>query len=102
MPYTQEELEESTFYQQLIDRDEQEYLQKRALLLERAAVSGSADDGSLLYKDQEGNILLFEDPYTGKLYEDPSSKIIHNTIVNQLKDNETAVNDILDRKLREL
>jgi len=102
MPYTQEELKESTFYQQLIDRDEQEYLQRRALLLERAAASGSADDGSLLYKDREGNILLFEDPYTGKIYEDPSSQIIHNTIVNQLKDNETAVNDILDRKLREL
>ena len=31
MPYTQEELKESTFYQQLIDRDEQEYLQRRAL-----------------------------------------------------------------------
>ena len=102
MPYTQEELKKSTFYQRLIDRDEQEYLQRRALLLERAAVSGSADDGSLLYKDQEGNILLFEDPYTGILYEDPSSKIIHNTIVNQLKDNEIVVNDILDRKLREL
>ena len=96
MPYTQEELKKSTFYQRLIDRDEQEYLQRRALLLERAAVSGSADDGSLLYKDQEGNILLFEDPYTGKLYEDPSSKIIYGTIVNQLKDNETAVNSILD------
>ena len=102
MPYTQEELKKSTFYQQLIDRDEQEYLQRRALLLERAAVSGSADDGSLLYKDQEGNILLFEDPYTGKLYEDPSSKIIYGTIVNQLKDNETVVNSILDRELREL
>ena len=102
MPYTQEELKESTFYQQLIDRDEQEYLQRRALLLERAAASGSADDGSLLYKDQEGNILLFEDPYTGKLYEDPSAKVIHNTTVNQLKDNETVVNSILDRELREL
>ena len=102
MPYTQEELKKSTFYQRLIDRDEQEYLQRRALLLERAAVSGSADDGSLLYKDQEGNILLFEDPYTGKLYEDPSSKIIYGTIVNQLKDNETAVNSILDWELREL
>lgn len=102
MPYTQEELKKSTFYQQLIDRDEQEYLQRRALLLERAAASGSADDGSLLSRDQEGNILLFEDPYTGKLYEDPSSKIIHSTVVNQLKDNETVVNDILDRELREL
>ena len=102
MPYTQEELKKSTFYQQLIDRDEQEYLQRKALLLERSATSGSADDGSLLSRDQEGNILLFEDPYTGKLYEDPSSKIIYNTVVNQLKDNEIVVNDILDRKLREL
>lgn len=102
MPYTQEELKNSTFYQQLIDRDEQEYLQRKDLLLERAAASGSADDGSLLYKDREGNILLFENPYTGKLYEDPSSKIIHNTTVNQLKDNETVVNSILDRELREL
>ena len=102
MPYTQEELKNSTFYQQLIDRDEQEYLQRKAVLLQNSAISGSADDGSLLYKDREGNILLFEDPYTGKLYEDPSSKIIHNTIVNQLKDNETALNDILDRELREL
>ena len=102
MPYTQEELKNSTFYQQLIDGDEQEYLQRKALLLERSAISGSADDGSLLFRDQEGNILLFEDPYTGKLYEDPSSKIIYGTIVNQLKDNEIVVNDILDRKLREL
>ena len=86
----------------MIDRDEQEYLQRKALLLESSATSGSADDGSLLSRDQEGNILLFEDPYTGKLYEDPSSKIIHNTVVNQLKDNETVVNDILDRRLREL
>ena len=29
-------------------------------------------------------------------------EIIYNTVVNQLKDNETALNDILDRELREL
>ena len=101
MPYTQEELKESTFYQQLIDRDEQEYLQRRALLLERAAASGSADDGALLYKDREGNILLFEDPYTGQLYDDETTILYVSRIVDQLKDDD-SINGVINRDIREL
>ena len=101
MPYTQEELKNLQWYQDLIDEDEQQYLQRKSLLEQRVAISGSADDGSLLTRDNKGNILLFENPYTGEIYEDPSTKIVHITIVDQLKDNE-EINDIIDRDLREL
>jgi len=44
MPYTQEELQSLTWYQNLIDEDEQQYLQNKNLLLQQAALSGSADN----------------------------------------------------------
>ena len=67
MPYTQEELKNLAFYQNLIDEDEQQYLQNKASLELRAGISG--DDGSLLIRDGTNTILLFEDPYQNELPE---------------------------------
>ena len=67
MPYTQEELQQLEFYQNLIDEDEQRYLQNRQVYIARFEASGSADDGSQTVRDDEGNILVFESPYTGQL-----------------------------------
>jgi|TARA_B100001094_G_C18193598_1_gene809018 hypothetical protein len=102
MPYTQEELKNLSWYQNLIDEDEQAYLANKDLLETQAALSGSADNGSLLVRDDEGTILIFEDPYTGNLPQDPSTKIIHTSIVNKLKDDEANINSILDRNFEEL
>ena len=85
MPYTQEELKNLPWYQNLIDEDE-----------------GSANDGSLLVRDSQNTILIFENPYTGVLPEDPSTKIVHTSIVNKLRDDEATINSILDRDFEEL
>ena len=69
MPYTQEELQKLDFYQNLIDEDEQQYLQRRRLLRDAASISGSADDGSLVLRNEEGTVMIFENPYTNELYE---------------------------------
>ena len=45
MPYTQEELQELEFYQNLIVEDELRYLNERQVIMDRALVSGSADTG---------------------------------------------------------
>ena len=104
MPYTQEELKNLKFYTDLIDADEQQYLQKKAVLLQQANVSGSANVGSMLLRDQSNAVLLFEDPYKNEILEDEQSKIIHNLKVKKLKtkENDTALNEILDRRFREL
>jgi hypothetical protein len=104
MPYTQEELKNLKFYTDLIDADEQQYLQKKLTLIESANVSGSANNGAKLIRDQSNAVLLFEDPYKNELLEDEQSKIIHNLKVKKLKtkENDTALNEILDRKFREL
>ena len=101
MPYTQEELQNLSWYQNLIDEDEQAYLANKDFLEAQAAISGSADDGTLLVRDSEDTILIFEDPYTGELPHDPSTKIIHSSIVNQLKDDEASINSVLDRDFEE-
>ena len=104
MPYTQEELKNLKFYTDLIDADEQQYLQKKLTLIESANVSGSANNGAKLIRDQSNAVLLFEDPYKNELLEDEQSKIIHNLKVKKLKtkENDTALNEILDRRFREL
>lgn len=102
MPYTQEELQNLSWYQNLIDEDEQAYIANKELLLLQAAISGSADDGTLLVRDDSGTILLFENPYTNELPQDPSTMSIHTLIVNQLKDDEASINSILDRDFEEL
>jgi hypothetical protein len=102
MPYTQEELQSLTWYQNLIDEDEQQYLQNKNLLLQQAALSGSADNGSLLVRDENNAILLFENPYTNIIPQDPSTNYIHSLTVGKLKDDESSVNNILDRNFEEL
>ena len=102
MPYTQEELQSLTWYQNLIDEDEQQYLQNKDLLLQQAALSGSADNGSLLVRDENNAILLFENPYTNIIPQDPSANYIHSLTVGKLKDDESSVNNILDRNFEEL
>jgi len=100
MPYTQEELKNLTFYQNLIDEDEQQYLQNKASLELIAGISGSANQSNLL-RDESNTILLFEDPYKNQLQEDESSKIVHDLKVNKLKTND-SINQILSREFREL
>ena len=104
MPYTQEELKNLSFYQKLIDEDEQKYLMRKASLLQQSATSGSADEGFLLTRDESGAVLIFEDPYANQLNEDPSTKIIYNTIVKLLKTTsaDTIIDEVLDRDFREL
>ena len=100
MPYTQEELQNLSWYQNLIDEDEQQYLQKRARLENEANISGSANQGKII-RDNSNTILLFEDPYKNQLQEDESSKIVHDLKVNKLKTND-SINEILNRQFREL
>lgn len=101
MPYTQEELQQLEWYQNLIDADEKAYLSKKDSLLEMITVSGSADDGSNLIRDDNGVILVFENPYTNTLNEDPESRVLYDTRVDTLK-NDGRVDDILDREFGEL
>ena len=100
MPYTQEELKNLTFYQNLIDEDEQQYLQNKASLELRAGISGSANQGNLL-RDESNTILLFEDPYANALREDEESKIVYDLRVKKLKTDD-SLNEILQRNFREL
>ena len=100
MPYTQDELKKLSFYQNLIDEDEQQYLQNKATLELRANISGSANQSSII-RDSSNTILLFEDPYKNQLLEDESSKVIHDLRVNKLKTDD-SINEILNREFREL
>ena len=100
MPYTQDELKKLSFYQNLIDEDEQQYLQNKATLELRANISGSANQSSII-RDSSNTILLFEDPYKNQLLEDESSKVIHDLRVNKLKTDD-SINEILNREFREI
>ena len=102
MPYTQEELQQLEFYQNLIDGDEQKYLQRRKLLQDKAAISGSANDGSLVLRNDEGTVMIFENPYTEELYDDgPDSTLVISLLTERYKD-DNIVNEILDREIEEL
>ncbi len=102
MPYTQEELKNLQFYQDLKNEDEQSYLQNRELLQLRAEASGSADDGSLILRNDEGTVMVFENPYTGELYgRDASSKLVVSLITDNLTNN-MSIDGIIDREFREL
>ena len=54
MPYSKEELKELPFYQNLVDGDEQAYLQNREVIQRKIAISGSAYDGNLISRDDDG------------------------------------------------
>lgn len=101
MPYTPEELQNLPWYQNLIDEDEQKYLVKREFLLNKSDISGSAYDGSLMARDESNTILLFENPYTNELRQDPSTMIVFKTEVNSLKKDEN-INNIIARDFEEL
>ena len=103
MPYTQEDLQQLDFYQNLIDEDEQQYLQRRRLLRDAASISGSADDGSLVLRNEEGTVMIFENPYTNELYESgPDSTLVVDLLTDTLKNDSTTINKIFDRNFTEL
>ena len=101
MPYTKEELKDLAFYQNLLDADEQAYLVEKERLQTLVDVSGSYYDGSLIVRDEAGTIKLFENPYTGQLYDDQSSTLFAPRTVEQLRDDD-SINEILNRDIREL
>ena len=87
MPYTKEELKDLPFYQNLLDEDEQNYLAERDRLKVLAAENGSDNySGDLLVRDQSGTIKVFENPYTGELYQDQFSQLYHSLVVDQMKE----------------
>ena len=104
MPYTQEELKNLTFYKNLIDEDEQKYLTRKNLLTIRSNLSGSADNGELVYRDKSGAILVFENPYTNTLNEDSNTKVVYDTKLKLLKTTatDTIIDEVLDRNFEEL
>ncbi len=101
MPYTPEELQELAFYQNLVNEEEQKYLVERERLQGLAGISGSAYDGSLLVRNQQGVIQLFENPYTGEIYDDETTTLFVTRKVDQLKDDD-SINDVIDRNITEL
>ena len=103
MPYTQEELQKLEFYKRLTEEDEQQYLQRKATLALEAGVSGSANQGRVV-RDGTDAILLFEDPYKNELLEDESSKIVYDLKVKtfKTKESDTIVEEVLNRRFREL
>ena len=101
MPYTKEELKDLAFYQNLINEDEQNYLIERERLQALVAVSGSGYDGDLLTRDESGTIKLFENPYTGVLYDDETTTLFVPKVVDRLRDDD-SINEILNRNISEL
>ena len=101
MPYTPEELNELAFYQNLINEEEQKYLVKREQAQLSMAISGSSYAGTLLTRNSSGDIELFENPYTGELYDDETTILYIDRIVDQLKEDD-SINDVIYRDIREL
>jgi|TARA_B100000900_G_scaffold413932_1_gene439117 hypothetical protein len=101
MPYTPEELNELAFYQNLINEEEQKYLVKREQAQLSMALSGSSYAGTLLTRNSSGDIELFENPYTGELYDDETTILYVDRIVDQLKDDD-SINGTINRDIREL
>lgn len=101
MPYTQEELNRLPYYQNLIDEDEQQYLQKKQRLSNNATISGSAYDGNQLIRDESNAVLLFENPFKNELLEDENSEVFHSLQVRKLQ-NDSFVDEVIKRGFREL
>ena len=103
MPYTKAELESLSFYTNLINEDEQQYLNKKERLALQAAASGSANNGALI-RDASNTILLFENPFKNQLLEDEESKVVYDLRVKKLKTGEgdTIIEEVLNRRFREL
>tara|TARA_R110002020_G_scaffold41738_3_gene122782 strand:- start:1976 stop:2284 length:309 start_codon:yes stop_codon:yes gene_type:complete len=101
MPYTQEELQELEFYQNLLSEDEERYLNQRNLHILRSRHSGSADLGTT-FRDNDGTVLIFESPYTGEIFDDqsPENMVVASKISENLK-NDITINDIIGRTFGE-
>ena len=102
MPYTQEELQQNEYYQNLINEDEQAYEAQRELYRTAFLNSGGENNGSLLVRDADGTILLFENPYTGELYQDETTSYVKKLDVEQFKINEDILNEVINRDITEL
>ena len=96
MPYKVDELNDLDFYQNLISRDENEYMKIR-----QKFITKYLENNEDSIRDDKGNLLIFEDPLSETLFQDQYSQITHSSIVDQLKDDD-SINDILDRDFREL
>ena len=101
MPYTTEELQELEFYQNLLAEDEERYLNNRNIHIQRSQHSGSADLGAT-FRDDEGRVLVFENPYTGELEDEqnPENMVVASKISQNLR-NDITINDIIGRTFGE-
>ena len=101
MPYTQEELQELEFYQNLLSEDEERYLNQRNLHILRSQHSGSAYLGTT-FRDNDGTVLIFESPYTGEIFDDqsPENMVVASKFSENLK-NDITINDIIGRTFGE-
>jgi len=55
-----------------------------------------------LVRDEDGTILLFENPWTEELYKDETTTLIQSLDVVQFKINEDILNDVIDRDIVEI
>ncbi len=104
MPYTKEELQQNEYYQNLKDADEQAYLIQKDYYKTTFYNSPefSANDGSLVVRDENGMMLLFENPYGGELYDDETTVIPKTLEVEQYRINDDILDEVLDRNITEL
>jgi len=100
MPYTETALQNLEFYQDMIREDEAKYLNR----IQENTESGNVDDGIL--RDNNGNIILFENIISGE-GTDGNSYSSNHTLIWELgyfmyEDNEEELNKIIDREFTEL
>jgi hypothetical protein len=104
MPYTQEELLQNEYYQNLKDADEQAYIQQRELYKTRSYANNTpgVNDDSLVVRDESGIMLLFENPYTGEFYDDETTTLTKTLETEQYRINDSILDEVLDRDITEL
>ena len=100
MPYTETALQNLEFYQDMIREDEAKYLKR----IQEKTESGNVDDGIL--RDNNGNIILFENIISGE-GTDGNSYSSNHTLIWELgyfmyEDDEEELNKIIDREFTEL
>ena len=102
MPYTEIDLQNLEFYQDMIREDEVKYLKH----IQEKTESGNVDDGIL--RDNNGTIILFENIISGEGTDGTSYTVggLH-TLIWELgyfmyEDNEEELNKIIDREFTEL
>jgi hypothetical protein len=102
MPYTDIDLQNLEFYQEMIREDEAKYLK----LIQEKTESGNVNGGIL--RDNSGTIILFENIISGEGTDGTSYTVggLH-TLTWELgyfmyEDNEEELNKIIDREFTEL